>query len=323
MKLFSKKNKLFPSLEPYDSGYLKKGVHEIYYEQCGNPRGKPAVFLHGGPGGSCGKISRRFFNPKKYRIILFDQRGCGKSKPHACLEDNTTWHLIEDIESIRKKLNIQKWLVFGGSWGSTLAIAYAQKFPDHVSQMVLRGIFMLRQKELQWFYQYGASEVYPEAWKGFVEEIPKKERSNLIDAYRKIFYGKNEEKKLSAARAWSKWEASASFINHNSGAVKDSINAEFALAFAFIENHYFVNKGFLDNENQLLNNVDIIRDIPAIIIQGRYDIVCPPTTAYELHSRWPESDLIIAPFSGHSSLEEEITHELIKATNQFSTDEYN
>ena len=317
MNLFNKRNKLFPTIEPFDFGYLKKGVHEIYYEQCGNPNGKPAIFIHGGPGGGCGKFSRRFFNPKKYRIILFDQRGCGKSKPHTCLEDNTTWHLIEDIESIRDKLNIQKWLVFGGSWGSTLGIAYAQKHPDRVSQMVLRGIFMLRQKELQWFYQYGASEIYPEAWEGFLEEIPEEERYNLIEAYRKIFYGVNKKKKLSAARAWSKWEASSSFINHNPNAVKDSINAEFALAFALIENHYFVNKGFLDNENQLLDNVDIIRDIPAVIIQGRYDTVCPPTTAYELHSRWPESDLIIAPFSGHSALEEEITHELIKATNKF------
>jgi proline iminopeptidase len=317
MNLFNKRNKLFPTIEPFDFGYLKKGVHEIYYEQCGNPNGKPAIFIHGGPGGGCGKFSRRFFNPKKYRIILFDQRGCGKSKPHTCLEDNTTWHLIEDIESIRDKLNIQKWLVFGGSWGSTLGIAYAQKHPDRVSQMVLRGIFMLRQKELQWFYQYGASEIYPEAWEGFLEEIPEEERYNLIEAYRKIFYGVNKKKKLSAARAWSKWEASSSFINHNPNAVNDSINAEFALAFALIENHYFVNKGFLDNENQLLDNVDIIRDIPAVIIQGRYDTVCPPTTAYELHSRWPASDLIIAPFSGHSALEEEITHELIKATNKF------
>ena len=318
MKLFNKKNKLFPPIEPYDSGYLKKGVHEVYYEQCGNPKGKPAIFLHGGPGGGCGKLSRRFFDPKKYRIILFDQRGCGKSKPHTCLEDNTTWHLIEDIESIREELNIQKWLVFGGSWGSTLAIAYAQKYPKCVSEMVLRGIFMLREKEIQWFYQYGASEIYPEAWQGFLKEIPEKERSNLIEAYRTIFYGKDKEKKLSAAKSWSKWEASCSFINYNPNAVKDSANAEFALAFALIENHYFVNKGFLDNENQLLDNIDIIRNIPSIIIQGRYDVVCPPSTAYELHSRWPESELIITPFSGHSSFEKEITHELIKATNKFA-----
>jgi len=317
MSFFKKRNKLFPPLEPYDTGFLKKGKHEIYYEQCGNPKGKPAIFLHGGPGGGCGSLSRRFFNPKKYRIILFDQRGCGRSKPHTCLEDNTTWHLIEDIESIRERLDIKKWLVFGGSWGSTLAIAYAQKHPKNVSQMVLRGIFMLRQKELQWFYQYGASEMYPEAWQGFLKEIPENERDDLIESYRKIFYGDDEEKKLSAAKAWSKWEASCSFINYNPNAVKESISAEFALAFALIENHYFVNKGFLDYENQLLDNIDIIRDIPSIIIQGRYDVVCPPTTAYELHSRWPESELVIAPFSGHSAFEKEITHELIKATNKF------
>ena len=317
MSFFKKRNKLFPPLEPYDTGFLKKGKHEIYYEQCGNPKGKPAIFLHGGPGGGCGSLSRRFFNPKKYRIILFDQRGCGRSKPHTCLEDNTTWHLIEDIESIRERLDIKKWLVFGGSWGSTLAIAYAQKHPKNVSQLVLRGIFMLRQKELQWFYQYGASEMYPEAWQGFLKEIPENERDNLIEAYRKIFYGENKEKQLSAAKAWSKWEASCSFINYNPNAVKESINAEFALAFALIENHYFVNKGFLDYENQLLDNIDFIRDIPSIIIQGRYDVVCPPTTAYELHSRWPESELVIAPLSGHSAFEKEITHELIKATNKF------
>ena len=317
MSFFKKKNKLFPAIEPYDTGFLEKGKHKIYYEQCGNPKGKPAIFLHGGPGGGCGSLSRRFFNPKKYRIILFDQRGCGRSKPHTCLEDNTTWHLIEDIESIREILDIKKWLVFGGSWGSTLAIAYAQKHPKNVSQLVLRGIFMLRQKELQWFYQYGASEMYPEAWQGFLKEIPENERDNLIEAYRKIFYGDDEEKKLSAAKAWSKWEASCSFINYNPDAVKDSLNAEFALAFALIENHYFVNKGFLDNENQLLENIDIIRNIPAVIIQGRYDVVCPPTTAYELHSKWPESELVIAPFSGHSAFEKEITHELIKATNKF------
>ena len=317
MNFFKKENKLFPPIEPYETGFLKKGKHEIYYEQCGNPKGKPAIFLHGGPGGGCGSLSRRFFNPKKYRIILFDQRGCGRSKPHTCLEDNTTWHLIEDIETIRERLSIKKWLIFGGSWGSTLAIAYAQKYPNNVSQMVLRGIFMLRQKELQWFYQYGASEMYPEAWQGFLKEIPENERDNLIEAYRKIFYGKNKEKQLSAAKAWSKWEASCSFINHNPDAVKESINAEFALAFALIENHYFVNKGFLENENQLLDNVDIIRNIPTIIVQGRYDVVCPPTTAYELHSKWPESELVIAPFSGHSAFEKEITHELIKATNKF------
>ena len=318
MKFFNKKNKLYPSIEPFNSGYLKKGIHEIYYEQCGNPNGKPAIFLHGGPGGGAGSFSRRFFNPKKFNIVLFDQRGCGKSKPHTCLEENTTWDLVNDIESIREELNIEKWLVFGGSWGSTLALAYAQKHPEFVTELVLRGIFMLREKELQWFYQYGASEVYPEAWRGFLKEIPEEKRSNLIEAYREIFNGDDEDKKLSAAKAWSKWEASTSFINHNPEAVKDSVNEKFALAFALIENHYFVNKGFLNDENQLLDNVDAIRHIPCVIVQGRYDVVCPPTTAYELHSRWPESELKIAPFSGHSSFEEEITHLLIETTDRFS-----
>ena len=317
MKFFKKEKKLYPSIEPFDSGFIKKGVHEIYYEQCGNPKGKPAIFLHGGPGGGAGKLSRRFFNPKKYRIILFDQRGCGKSKPHTCLEENTTWHLVDDIESIRKELLIDKWLVFGGSWGSTLALAYAQKHPEHVTELVLRGIFMLREKELKWFYQYGASEIYPEAWQRFINEIEENERSDLINAYRKIFNGNDEEKKLSAAKAWSKWEGSASFITHNPSADKDSVNAEFALAFALIENHYFVNIGFLDYENQLLDNIDLIRHIPAVIIQGRYDVVCPPTTAFELSSRWPEADLKIAPFSGHSAFEKETTKLLIEATDNF------
>ena len=318
MKFFNKKNKLFPAIEPFDTGFLKKGIHEIYYEQCGNPKGKPAVFLHGGPGGGAGSFSRRFFDPKKYRIVLFDQRGCGKSKPHTCLEDNTTWHLVEDIESIRKELDIDKWLVFGGSWGSTLALVYAQTHPEFVTELVLRGIFMLRQKELQWFYQYGASEIYPEAWQGFIKEIPEEKRSNLIEAYREIFSGADEEKKLSAAKAWSKWEASTSFINHNPEAVKDSVNSKFALAFALIENHYFVNKGFLEDENQLLTYIDIVRNIPTVIVQGRYDMVCPHTTAYELHDKWPESELKMAPFSGHSAFEEEITHLLIEATNKFA-----
>ena len=254
----------------------------------------------------------------KERNSFFDQRGCGKSKPHTCLEENTTWHLIEDIESIREELDIRQWLIFGGSWGSTLALAYAQSHPNRVTELVLRGIFMLREKELQWFYQYGASEIYPEAWQGFIEEIPENKRHDLIEAYRQIFNGEDEEKKLSAAKAWSKWEASTSFINYNPEAVKDSVNSEFALAFALIENHYFVNKGFLEHENQLLENIEIIRDIPAVIVQGRYDVVCPPTTAYELHLKWPEADLKIAPFSGHSAFEKEITHLLIEATNKFS-----
>ena len=309
---------LFPPISPNKSGYLKVSeLHELYWEEVGNPNGAPVVFLHGGPGAGFAPIHRRFFDPVFYRIILFDQRGAGKSRPTAECRENTTDDLVNDIEVLRVSLGIDKWLVFGGSWGSTLALAYAQKYPEFVSELVLRGIFMMRDKELQWFYQYGASEIYPEAWQRFINEIEENERSDLINAYRKIFNGNDEEKKLSAAKAWSKWEGSASFITHNPSADKDSVNAEFALAFALIENHYFVNKGFLDYENQLLDNIDLIRHIPAVIIQGRYDVVCPPTTAFELSSRWPEADLKIAPFSGHSAFEKETTKLLIEATDNF------
>ena len=309
--------KLFPSIEPFDSGFIISDKHEIYYEQCGNPRGKPAIFLHGGPGGGGSEAARRFFDPELYRIVLFDQRGCGRSKPHACLENNTTWDLVEDIESIRHKLDIEKWLVFGGSWGSTLAIAYAQAHPKSVSEMILRGIFMLKKEELDWFYQDGASRIFPEAWKNFINQIDESKRSNLMQAYHEIFVGSDRQKSLDAAIAWSRWEAACSSINHSPERVIEFSNPDFALAFALIENHYFVNKGFLDNENQLLDGIDKIRSIPCIIVQGRYDIVCPAKTAYELSERWPEASFIIAPFSGHSAFEKEITHELIKATNKF------
>lgn len=309
--------KLFPSLEPFDSGFISSGKHEIYYEQCGNLNGKPAIFLHGGPGGGGSEAARRFFDPELYRIILFDQRGCGRSKPHACLENNTTWDLVEDIESIRHKLDIEKWLVFGGSWGSTLAIAYAQAHPKSVSEMILRGIFMLRKEELDWFYQDGASRIFPEAWNNFVNQIDESKRSNLMQAYHEIFVGSDRQKSLDAAIAWSRWEAACSSINHSPERVTEFSNPDFALAFALIENHYFMNKGFLNYENQLLDDIDKIRSIPCIIVQGRYDIVCPAKTAYELSERWPEASLIIAPFSGHSAFEKEITHELIKATNKF------
>ena len=291
---------------------------KIYYEQCGNPDGKPAVFLHGGPGGGGSTNVRRFFNPELYRIIVFDQRGCGRSKPHASLENNTTWDLVSDIERLREKLDIHKWLVFGGSWGSTLALAYAQTHPASVSEMVLRGIFLLREKELKWFYQEGASHIFPEAWADFVKMIEPDKQSNLMHAYHEIFTGSDRQKSLDAAIAWSRWEAACSSMNYSSARVEEFSDSEFALAFALIENHYFMNKGFLDNENQLLNNIDIIRSIPAVIVQGRYDMVCPAETAYELSECWPEAALVIAPFSGHTAFEKEITHELVLATNVFA-----
>ena len=310
---------LFPPIEPFNSGFMERDGHQIYYEQCGNPNGKPAVFLHGGPGGGGSTTVRRFFDPKKYHIVIFDQRGCGRSKPHGCLEKNTTWDLVEDIETLKKILGFNKWLVFGGSWGSTLSLAYSQTYPSSVSEMVLRGIFMLRKKELDWFYQEGASNIFPEAWEKFLEPIDENQRDDLMSAYHKIFKSDNEEKKLAAAIAWSRWEGSTSSLSYNPDMADSFSNPHFALAFALIENHYFVNKGFLEHENQLIESgIDIIRNIPTTIVQGRYDIVCPMTTAWELSKNWPEAKLIVAPSSGHTAFEKEITHELIKATNGYA-----
>ena len=310
---------LFPPIEPFNSGFMERDGHQIYYEQCGNPNGKPAVFLHGGPGGGGSTAVRRFFDPKKYHIVIFDQRGCGRSKPHGCLEKNTTWDLVEDIETLKKILGFEKWLVFGGSWGSTLSLAYSQTYPASVSEMVLRGIFMLRKKELDWFYQEGASNIFPEAWEKFLEPIDENQRDDLMSAYHKIFKSDNEEKKLAAAIAWSRWEGSTSSLSYNTDMANSFSNPQFALAFALIENHYFVNKGFLEHENQLIESgIDIIRNIPTTIVQGRYDIVCPMTTAWELSKNWPEAKLIVAPSSGHTAFEKEITTELIKATHDYA-----
>ena len=314
--------KLFPAIEPFNTGYMERGCHEIYYEQCGNPDGKPAVFLHGGPGGGGSTTVRRFFNPERYHIVIFDQRGCGRSKPHGCLEQNTTWDLVEDIETLKNKLGFEKWLVFGGSWGSTLSLAYSQTYPKSVSEMVLRGIFMLRKKELDWFYQEGASNIFPEAWEKFLEPIDISQRDDLMSAYHEIFKSDNTEKKLNAAIAWSRWEGSTSSLSYNPDMADSFSDPNFALAFALIENHYFVNKGFLEHENQLIESgIDIIRNIPTTIVQGRYDIVCPMTTAWELSKNWPEANLIVAPSSGHTAFEKEITHELIKATEEFAKNE--
>jgi proline iminopeptidase len=291
--------------------------HQVYYEQCGNPDGKPAVFLHGGPGGGGSEEVRRFFNPDIYRIIVFDQRGCGRSKPHGCLENNTTWDLVSDIELLRKKLDINKWLVFGGSWGSTLSLAYAQTHPDSVSELVLRGIFLLRKEELQWFYQDGSSRIFPEAWQEFVEIIDESERDDLMGAYHRIFNSDDKAKKLAAAIAWTKWEASTISLSYNPATVEEMSDPEFALAFALIENHYFINKGWFKNENQLIENIDIIRSIPSVIVQGRYDAVCPMKTAWELSEAWPEAEMVVAPSSGHTAFEAEITDALIRATDRF------
>jgi proline iminopeptidase len=309
---------LYPKIKPYDSGFLNIDEHQVYFEQCGNPNGKPALFLHGGPGGGGSEDVRRFFNPNLYRIVVFDQRGCGRSKPHGCLENNTTWDLVSDVENLRKKLSIEKWLVFGGSWGSTLSLAYAQAHPESVSELVLRGIFLLRKEELHWFYQDGASRIFPEAWSGFLDIIDEDKRDNLMNAYHEIFKSTDKEKRLKAAVAWSKWEAATSSLSYKPSLVEEFSDPEFALAFALIENHYFINKGWFDTENQLIENIDKIRSIPAVIVQGRYDVVCPMKTAWELSKAWPEAEMIIAPSSGHTAFEKEITHALISATNKFS-----
>jgi proline iminopeptidase len=308
---------LYPKIKPYDSGFLNVDEHQVYFEQCGNPNGKPAIFLHGGPGGGGSEDVRRFFNPDLYRIVVFDQRGCGRSKPHGCLENNTTWDLVSDIENLRNKLGIEKWLVFGGSWGSTLSLAYAQAHPESVSEIVLRGIFLLRKEELHWFYQDGASRIFPEAWSSFLEIIDEDKRDNLMSAYHKIFTSDDKQKRLIAAIAWSRWEAATSSLSYKPSLVEEFSDPEFALAFALIENHYFINKGWFETENQLIENIDKIRSIPSVIVQGRYDVVCPMKTAWELSEAWPEAEMIIAPSSGHTAFEKEITHALISATNKF------
>ncbi|MCY3730118.1 MAG: prolyl aminopeptidase [Rhodospirillaceae bacterium] len=312
------RRRLYPPLEPYDHGFLEVGAgHAVYYEQCGNPDGKAAVFVHGGPGAGGDVGARRFFDPAGYRIIVFDQRGAGRSRPEASLTDNTTWHLVADMERLRNALGISSWLVFGGSWGSTLSLAYAQRHPAAVSELVLRGIFLLRQKELQWFYQSGASEIYPDQWAQFLAPIPPDERDDLLSAYHRRLISDDEQTRLTAARAWSIWEGSTSFLSPDPKRTKQFGTPEFALALARIETHFFVNRGFFATEEALLEGVGRIRHIPAVIVQGRYDVVCPMATAWELASRWPEADLRVVGDAGHSAYEPGITHELVSATDAF------
>jgi proline iminopeptidase len=309
---------LYPEIEPYDSGYLPvDGRHRIYYEQCGNPQGKPVVMLHGGPGAGCGARMRRFHDPSRYRIILFDQRGAGRSTPHADLVDNTTWDLVADTEKLREHLRIERWQVFGGSWGSTLALAYAQSHPARVSELLLRGIFMLRRWELEWFYQGGCHRLFPDAWEKYLEPIPPVERADLISAYHRRLTSENEAVRLAAARAWAVWEASTSFLRQDPEFIDSHEDEKFALAFARIECHYFVHGGFFDVEDQLLRDAHRLHGIPGVIVHGRYDVVCPIQNAWELHKAWPDSKLVISPTSGHSAFEAENTHSLVEATDSF------
>ncbi|MGH8457990.1 MAG: prolyl aminopeptidase [Nevskiales bacterium] len=309
---------LYPELQPYRSGQLRvSALHEIYYEECGNPQGQPALFLHGGPGAGCMPWHRRFFDPAVYRIVLFDQRGCGKSTPHACLEDNNTWQLVADMEQLRVALGIERWLLFGGSWGSTLALAYAETHPERVSALVLRGIFLLRPFELRWFYQEGCSYLFPDAWQDYLAPIPDSERDDLIAAYHRRLTSDDAATRLPAARAWSQWEAATSRLLPDAQMVQNWGESQFAEAIARVECHYFVNKGFLRSPDQLLDDVPRIRRIPGVIVQGRYDVVCPMASAWELHRRWPEAELQIVPDAGHAASEPGIVDRLVSATDGF------
>ena len=310
---------LYPPTEPYNTGRLQVSpTHEIYFEESGNPSGKPVVFLHGGPGGGSDPKQRRFFHPGKYRIVNFDQRGCGKSTPYASLEENTTWDLVADIERIREHLGIARWQVFGGSWGSTLALAYSETHPDRVTELVVRGIFLLRKQEIEWFYQRGASVLFPDAWEPYLSHIPESERGDLLAAYYRRLTSEDPAVRLAAAKIWSGWEGATSKLLPDAGFSSHYDEDEFALAFARIEAHYFTNKGFLQTDGQLLRDASRIRHIPGVIVQGRYDVVCPMESAWALHRAWPEAEMIITADGGHSASEPANSRALVAATDKFS-----
>jgi proline iminopeptidase len=309
---------LYPPIEPHAHGFLSADPpHQLYWEESGRPDGQPALFVHGGPGGGTEPLQRRFFDPASYRIVLFDQRGCGKSRPHASLEANTTWDLVADIERLREHLGIARWLVFGGSWGSTLALAYAETHPERVTALVLRGIFLVRPEEIRWFYQEGASWVYPDAWEDYLAPIPEAERGDLVSAYYRRLTSPDAAVRAEAARAWSVWEARTSKLFPDLKLIERFGNDTFADAFARIECHYFVHGAFWRRPDQLLADVHRIRHIPAVIVQGRYDMPCPMRSAWDLHRAWPEAALHVVPDAGHAATEPGITHHLISATDHF------
>ena len=310
---------LYPAIEPYRSGMLEVGDgHSLYWEQSGNPEGKPAVFLHGGPGAGCSPDHRRLFDPERYSVLLFDQRGCGRSTPHASLEANTTWHLVADIERLREAAGIERWLVFGGSWGSTLALAYAQAHPDRVTGLTLRGVFTFLPYEVDWLYKDGgASQVFPDKWEAFLAAIPEKERGDLVEAYARRLDDPDAAVRLAAAQAWSRWEAEVVTLLPNPELVAQSVEDRHAVAIARIENHYMRHLGWLE-DRQLLRDVERIRSIPGIIVQGRYDICTPPRAAWDLHRAWPEADLRIVPDAGHSFAEPGILDGLVRATDELA-----
>ncbi|MSP55551.1 MAG: prolyl aminopeptidase [Myxococcales bacterium] len=309
---------LYPEIQATRFGMHRVSeIHEIYWEECGNPKGIPAVFVHGGPGAGCDAVHRRFFDPARYRIILFDQRGCGRSVPHAELRENTTWDLVADMERLRELLGVRRWLVFGGSWGSTLALAYAETHPANVLALVLRGIFLLRKREIDWFYQEGASWIFPDYWQDYLAQIPSEGHADLVAAYHSQLTSPDANLRLAAAKVWSVWEGRTSKLVTSPDMVNHYSTDDFALAFARIECHYFINRGFFTRDDQLLHDVGRIRHVPAVIVQGRYDVVCPMRSAWDLSVAWPEARLVVVPDAGHSAFEDGILAELIAATDEF------
>ena len=309
---------LYPEIEAYETGFLDTGDgHSIYYERSGTKGAKPAVFLHGGPGGGFSAKHRQLFDPKLYDVMLFDQRGCGKSTPNASLDNNTTWHLVADIEKLREKMGVDKWLVFGGSWGSTLALAYAEKHSEHVSELVVRGIYTLTKGELDWYYQFGVSEMFPDKWERFLAPIPADERHDMMGAYRKRLVGTDRQKQVEAARAWSLWEGETITLLPEPETSDKFGEDDFAVAFARIENHYFVHAGWMD-EGQLIRDAHKLQDIPGTIVHGRYDMPCPARYAWALHKAWPRADFRLIEGAGHAYSEPGILDALIEATDKYA-----
>ena len=312
---------LYPTVDPFSAEIIDTGDgHHIYIEQCGNPQGRPVVVVHGGPGGGCSPIMRRYFNPEKYHIILFDQRGCGRSKPQASVTNNTTWHLLQDMETIRPRLGLDTWALFGGSWGATLALIYAQAHPERVSHLILRGVFTMTQNELAWFYGGGASQFWPDAWEKFIEKIPEDERDDLIAAFHRRLFSGDLRVEIQFGRIWSAWEtALASVYSDGRGGEAPS---DYARTFARLENHYFINNGFLDHDGQILTAMERIAHIPGWIVQGRYDMICPPKTAIELSKAWPKCNLKMIKNAGHAMSEPGISVELVKIMDRIALSDY-
>ena len=317
--IFSNLRNLYPPIEPYQTGFLPvSGEHTLYWEESGNPQGKPILFLHGGPGIGTSPYHRSFFDPQKYRIILFDQRGAGKSTPFSCLENNTTWDLVEDIERLRNYLGVEKWIVFGGSWGSTLGLTYAIQHPEYVEGLILRGIFLCRPKEIDWYYQSGADKIYPDLWEHYSAPIPLEERENFVKAYYQRLTSSDPEVRMQAAKAWSGWEGGTSKLRFDPALFASFTADAQADAIARIECHYFIHNTFFETDNWIIENVGKIRHIPCVMVQGRYDIPCPIESAWELHRAWPEAQLEIIPDAGHAATEPGILDALIRATDDFA-----